>query len=159
MNAEPRILVVDDEDVVRRSHLRVLSNAHCSVRLAENGEAALQAMETDRFDVVLLDLRMPGMDGMTVLRQIKDRWPESQVIVITAYPTLETAKEAVRLGACDYLSKPVPPDEVIQATRGAVMEKRWALRKDGSAQEFEEKRRAGASAGPRGTQGVPVACN
>ncbi len=79
--------------------------------------------------------------------------------LITAYPTLEPAKEAVRLGACDYLAKPVPPDEVIQATRGAVMEKRWALRKDGSAQEFEEKRRAGASAGPRGTQGVPVACN
>ena len=148
-----KILVVDDEEVVRRSHLRVLTNARCSVESVENGEAALRAMEADRFDVVLLDLRMPGLDGMTVLKLIKENWPESQVIIITAYPTIETAKQALRLGAYDYLAKPVAPDEVINATHGAVIEKRWALHRD----ESNQSRLAGA--GLRGTQSAPANCN
>jgi DNA-binding NtrC family response regulator len=152
-----KILVVDDEEVVRHSHLRVLSNARCSVALVEDGEAALRAMEADRYDVVLLDLRMPGLDGMTVLKLIKANWPESQVIIITAYPTIETAKEAVRLGAYGYLAKPVAPDEVIHATHGAVIEKRWALHKDDS--NGESKRRARANAGLQDWQSAPVNCN
>ena len=66
---------------------------------------------------------------MQVLRTIKQRWPESEVVIITGYPTIETAKEAVRLGAYDYLAKPIGPVEVINATDGALTQKRWALRK------------------------------
>ena len=71
---------------------------------------------------------MPGLDGMDVLKIIKERWPDSEVVVITGYPTIESAKEAVRLGACDYIAKPVAPDDVIKAANDAMTHKRWALR-------------------------------
>ncbi len=125
-----KILVVDDEEVVRRSHMRVLSSVQCDVEAVADGEEALKAMEAKRYDIVLLDLRMPGMDGMSVLRTIKERWPESEVIVITGYPSFETAKEAVRLGAFDYLAKPLAPGEVIDVAHGALEQKHWALHDD-----------------------------
>jgi len=124
----PNILIVDDEEVVRRGFSRVLDGAHCRTATVGDGEEALRALARERFDVVLLDLRMPGADGITVLKAIKARWPESEVVVITGYPSVETAKEAVRLGACDYLAKPVAPETVINAAHGAVLHKRWALR-------------------------------
>lgn len=130
MIAQAKILIVDDEEVVRRSYLRALSQERCNVTATTNGTDALKTMGNESFDVVLLDQRMPGMDGMTVLKQIKANWPESEVIMITGYPGVEAAKEAVRLGAYDYLAKPVGPDEVIQAANGAMMHKRWALRQD-----------------------------
>jgi DNA-binding NtrC family response regulator len=99
-----------------------------------NGNEALRVMEQHAFDVVLLDLRMPGMHGMAVLKTIKGRWPESEVIIITGYPTVESAKEAVTLGAYDYLAKPVDPDDVINAANGAMLHKRWALRCDQKVQ-------------------------
>lgn len=127
MSAKPKVLVVDDDEVVRLSHLRSLKSAWCNAEAVWNGDEALRALEQQSYDVVLLDLRMPGPDGMSVLKTIKQRWPESEVIVITGYPTVETAKEAVRLGAYDYLAKPVGPIEVINATNGAMMQKKWAL--------------------------------
>ena len=131
MNANATILVVDDEEVVRRSHLRVLESVRCQVEAVGDGEHALQAMEAQRYDIVLLDLRMPGMDGMSVLRTMKRRWPESEVIVITGYPSVDTAKEAIRLGACDYLAKPLAPGEVIEAANSAMEQKHWTLRRVG----------------------------
>ena len=128
MNAKTRLLVVDDEEIVRRSHLRVLASVPCNVEAVPDGQQALAAMEAQSYDVVLLDLRMPGMDGMTVLKALKERWPESEIIVITGYPSIETAKEAIRLGAHDYLAKPCGPDEVIHATTSALKHKHWALR-------------------------------
>ena len=130
MSEQTKVLVVDDDEVVRLSYQRSLQAANCNVEAVVNGEDALQALEHKRFDVVLLDLRMPGMDGMSVLKAIKHSWPSSEVVVITGYPTVETAKEAVRLGAYDYLAKPVGPAEVINAANGAITQKKWALRKD-----------------------------
>jgi DNA-binding NtrC family response regulator len=127
MSAMTKVLVVDDDEVVRRSHLRSLCSIDCITQGALSGADALEAMERDPFDVVLLDLRMPGMDGMAVLEKIKEKWPESEVIVITGYPSIESAKEAVRRGAYDYIAKPVGPDEVISATHNALMHKRWSL--------------------------------
>ncbi|MDO8319510.1 response regulator [Rhodoferax sp.] len=124
------ILVVDDEEVVRLSYARSLASEHCKVEMVSNGQDALQVMGQRPFDVVLLDLLMPGMNGMTVLSTIKRRWPESEVIIITGYPALETAKEAVSLGAYDYLAKPAGPDDVINAAHGAMNHKRWTLRSD-----------------------------
>ncbi len=121
------ILIVDDEEVVRMSHLRTLAGLHCHVEAAWNGQEALRAMERQPFDVILLDLRMPDLDGMSVLKIIKERWPESQVVIITGYPSIETAKEAVRLGAYDYLAKPVGPDDVIKAANAAMLQKKWSL--------------------------------
>jgi DNA-binding NtrC family response regulator len=123
-----RVLVVDDEEVVRLGYRRVLSSDGFRVMAAGNGDEALDLMTGgDRFDVVLLDLRMPGMDGMQVLRTIKQQWPESEVVVVTGHPSIDTAKEAVKLGAYDYLAKPVVPEAVIRATTGAWTQKRWTM--------------------------------
>jgi DNA-binding NtrC family response regulator len=130
MNEKAKILVVDDDEIVRFSHLRILAGTHCKVELALNGIEALKLMEHGSFDVVLLDQRMPEMDGMEVLKTIKRNWPESEVIMITGYPTLELAIQAASLGAYDYLAKPLDPDEVINATNGAMMHKKWALRSE-----------------------------
>lgn len=133
MDDRIRVLVVDDEEVVRLSYRRVLSDGSFTVMAAGDGDEALNLMDGGRFDVVLLDMRMPGMDGMEVLRAIKQRWPQSEVVVVTGYPSIETAKEAVKLGAYDYLAKPVVPEAVIRATTGAWMQKRWALQRDSVA--------------------------
>jgi DNA-binding NtrC family response regulator len=132
MTDKAKILVVDDDETVRRSYLRSLGGAFRNVEAAPDGDGALQAMEKARFDVVLLDLRMPGKDGIAVLKTMKQRWPESEVVVITGYPTIETAKEAVRLGAYDYLAKPVGPAEVINATDAAMTQRKWTLHRDTS---------------------------
>ena len=134
MNQATKILVVDDEEVVRMSYLRALSGSSCEVESVKNGSDALQLMGEHAFDVILLDQRMPGMDGMLVLKAIKEKWPESEVIMITGYPAVESAKEAVTLGAYDYLAKPIGPDDVINAANGAMMHKKWMLRCDRQAQ-------------------------
>jgi DNA-binding NtrC family response regulator len=134
MNDKANILVIDDEEVVRLSYMRTLAGAHCNVQVVRSGQEAIAMMETKTFDVVLLDLRMPGMDGMSVLRVIKQRWPASEVVIITGYPEVESAKQAVSLGAYDYLSKPAGPDDVINAANGAMTHKRWALRCDQTMQ-------------------------
>jgi len=127
VDADTRILVVDDDEVVRLSYLRSLAGADWNVESVWDGNDALRVMEEKPFDVVLLDLRMPGLDGMEVLKAIKDKWPDTEVVIITGYPTIETVKEAVRLGVCDYLAKPVGPDDVINAARYAMTRKKWTL--------------------------------
>jgi two-component system response regulator HydG len=130
MGAKAKVLVVDDEAVVRESYLRTLSGVRYNVRAALSGREALRMMEAEHFDVILLDLRMPEMDGIEVLREIKKRWPECEVVIITGYPSIETAKEAVRLGAYNYLAKPVGPQEIMEAATGAVTQKRWAMKEE-----------------------------
>jgi len=129
MTDKNRILVVDDDETVRRSYLRSLEGMSCQVVAASDGEEALQSMEQKPFDVVLLDMRMPGQDGLSVLRTIKQKWPESEVVIITGYPTVDSAKEAVRLGAYDYVAKPVGPQDVINAADRAMTRKQWALQR------------------------------
>jgi len=129
MSDKARILIVDDDEVVRWSYLRSLQSVSRNVAAASDGEEALQSMEQSPFDVVLLDMRMPGQDGLSVLRAIKQKWPESEVVIITGYPTVASAKEAVRLGANDYVAKPVGPQEVINVADAAMTRKRFALRR------------------------------
>ena len=127
VNPTKNILVVDDEEVVRRAHVRTLESANRRVRAVSDGEQALRALEEEPYDLVLLDLRMPGMDGMSVLKAVKAGWPDAAVVVVTGYPSVETAKEAIRLGAHDYLAKPLAPEEVIAVTNGALDAKQWLL--------------------------------
>lgn len=138
MNDQARILIVDDEEVVRRSHLRSLAKLGCHAEAVADGYEALKSMERRPFDVILLDLRMPGLDGMSVLKAIRSRWPESQVVVITGYPTIESAKEAVRLGAQNYVAKPVGPDDVIRAANEAWTQKRWAIHRNRNDREAHD---------------------
>ncbi len=118
-----KVLVVDDEEIVRLSHMRTLAGQSCSVEAARGGEEALEKMRNGPADVVLMDLRMPGMDGLAALKAIKEKWPATEVVIITGYPSVVTAREAVRLGAFDYLAKPVDPDKVVAVANEAMAQR------------------------------------
>jgi DNA-binding NtrC family response regulator len=111
-NPYSQVLVVDDEAVVRTGIARVLEGQGLSVRMAADGNSALEIMEAETIDIVLIDIKMPGMDGIEVLKHIHTNYPETAVIMITGYPTIETAVESIKLGAIDYLTKPFRVDEL-----------------------------------------------
>jgi DNA-binding response OmpR family regulator len=106
------ILVVDDEKNIRLTLSQSLEPLGIPVQTAVNGEEALQKLGEGQFGLVFLDLKMPGMDGMDVLRRIKDDWPTIRVIIITAHGTIESAVEAMKLGAVDFVQKPFSPGEI-----------------------------------------------
>ena len=108
-----KILVIDDEDIVRLSCSRTLTPEGYDLRMAKNGEEGLKMLEEDSFDLVLTDLKMPNMDGIEVLANIKKRWPSIDVVIVTGYQTVETAVKAIKLGAFDYIEKPFTPDALI----------------------------------------------
>ncbi len=118
-----KILIVDDEEAVRFFIADALSRAGWKVHEADSGEAALAALSEQSFDVMLLDLRMPGMGGLTVMRQVKERWPEVTIIIMTAYASLDSAIEAVRQGAFDYLRKPCSVDDIMGCVNRAMAKK------------------------------------
>jgi two-component system response regulator HydG len=143
MKTRADILIVDDEQVVRLSQLRSLATANFEATAVGSGAEALSLMECRTFDVVFLDIRMPDIDGITVLKTIKQRWPESEVIIITGYATIDTPKEAVKLGAYHYLVKPVSPNDVVTAAKEAIRHKHWALRKINVRQEGDDPTECG----------------
>ncbi|RPJ01154.1 MAG: sigma-54-dependent Fis family transcriptional regulator, partial [Deltaproteobacteria bacterium] len=109
-----KILVVDDEPALRELLKRGLSQlGNYSVEVASNGEEAVEKIEKDIFDLVLTDLMMPEMNGMDLLKTIKGRRPEIIVIMMTAHGSIETAVEAMRLGANDYITKPIDFNEIL----------------------------------------------
>lgn len=115
-----KILVVDDEDIVRTSCSRTLVPEGYDVRLAKNGVEGLRMAAEERFDLVLTDLKMPDMDGIDVLRNIKEKWPETHVIIVTGYQTVDTAVKAIKLGANNYIEKPFTPDALLSAVTEAL---------------------------------------
>ena len=106
----PRVLVVDDERSMRELLSIVLRREGYDVLLAENGRTALSLLERESIDVLISDIKMPDMSGVDVLRAAKKIDPHILGIMITAFASTETAVEAMRLGACDYLSKPFDID-------------------------------------------------
>ena len=106
------VLVVDDEPIVRESIRDWLKEAGYQVATAETGEQALEMVERQDFSIMVLDLRLPGKTGIKVLKEIKAERPWIKSILITAYPSTETEKEARELGAVDYLIKPFAPDDL-----------------------------------------------
>jgi heterodisulfide reductase subunit A2 len=114
------ILVVDDEAIVRESIRDWLKDAGYEVSVAENGEEALKLIQKQNFGVMILDLRLPGMSGIDVLKKVKLTQPNIKSIIITAYPTMLTQEEASKLGAIDYLVKPVFPDKLEDLVRETV---------------------------------------
>jgi NAD(P)H-flavin reductase/CheY-like chemotaxis protein len=111
------VLIVDDEAIVRESIRDWLKDAGYRVATAESGEEALELIEKQDFSVMVLDIRMPGMTGITVLKEVKAQRPWIKSIIITAYPSSETVGEAKKLGAIDYLIKPVAPDDLERLIR------------------------------------------
>jgi two-component system, NtrC family, response regulator AtoC len=109
-----KILVVDDEFPVRDILQKGLSQmGGFSVEAAQNGREAIQKIENDLFDLVLTDVKMPEMDGLELLKAIKETWPEMMVILMTGYGSIETAVEAMKMGANDYITKPIDLNELL----------------------------------------------
>ena len=115
-----RILIVEDDEIFLRPLQRTLEVAGYDVSVTPSGEEALDALKGDDVDLVLTDKRLPGMDGVELVRRIRADHPDLAVIVMTAYGTIESAVEAVRLGAADYLVKPLEPAELLIVVRHAI---------------------------------------
>ena len=107
-----RILVVDDEEIVIRSCLRILGDGDYEVEAVQSGWEALRKIDESHYDVVILDIMMPKMDGLEVLQRVKESYPDVEVVMITGLSQIETAVRAMKLGAFDYLPKPFDPDEL-----------------------------------------------
>jgi two-component system alkaline phosphatase synthesis response regulator PhoP len=109
------ILVVDDEGAIRYSISKTLQRVGYQVHTAASGEEALEMMQRQDYDVVLTDIRMPGLTGVELLARIKEQAPDAVVILLTGYASLETAIESLRLGAHDYLVKPSSSQDIRQS--------------------------------------------
>lgn len=110
--AKHNVLVVDDEPIVCHSLRRILNKQSCQVEEAFDVDAAMQKMKLNKFDLIFLDLKMPKRSGMEVLKTIKELYPDTPVIMITGYASIETAVEATKLGAFQFVPKPFTPDEL-----------------------------------------------
>jgi len=127
MNA--RILVVDDEEIVLRSCKRILAGRDYEVETVADGSEALQLIENNHIDVLVLDIKMPGIDGLEVLQRVKETHPDIDVIMITGLHEIEAAVQAMKLGAFDYLPKPFDPAELQMAVARAL-ERRQLLQEN-----------------------------
>lgn len=107
-----KVLIVDDEPLVRDFLVETLSRKNLDVTAAEDGKKALQLLRDNEYDLVITDMKMPEITGIDVLRRVKELYPRTVVVVITAYATVENAVEAMRLGAFNYLLKPFTPDTI-----------------------------------------------
>ncbi len=120
MNSGGHILVIDDEPALRKTLARILQRAGFEVTSAESAEQGLAFLETTKFDLVYLDLRMPGLAGLDALTIIHANNPTLPVILFTAQPDLTSAVEALRRGATDYLLKPLKPETILERTRSVL---------------------------------------
>ncbi len=122
-----KVLVVDDDQDLRDNLMEVLSENGFSPDSAENGEIALEKLQDNMFDLVLLDSVMPGMDGLETLPLIKRTYPKTRVIMLTAFSTVNSAVEAMRSGADDYITKPFKIDELLVAIRRCLEEAKFGV--------------------------------
>lgn len=121
-----KILIVDDEEVARLTLAEILRLEGYDIKSVSSGEAAVEALRCEPFDVMILDLKMTGMSGMDVLHSVVDRLPDLTVIVLTAYGTIDTAIQAIRYRVHDYLLKPVSPEKVLESIENALDRKKTA---------------------------------
>ena len=137
MEASP-VLIVDDEKNIRLTLSQALETLELDTDTAVNGEEALAKLEAKHFGLILLDLKMPGMDGMEVLRKVREARPDIKVIIITAHGTIESATEAMKLGAVDFIQKPFAPKEIRELVTKVLDRDRIAADKAKSYEEHIE---------------------
>lgn len=128
MNAA-HILVIDDEPALRQSLARILQKAGYQVTTAENAEQGMSFIESDGFDLVFMDLRMPGIAGLEALKLIHNSYPDLPVVLFTAQPDLNSAVEALRSGATDYLLKPLKPEAILERAEKIISARQREKRK------------------------------
>ncbi|MCU0578707.1 MAG: response regulator [Desulfobacterota bacterium] len=120
---ECQVLVVDDEADFRETIVKRLQKRQLHVSGAESGEKALELMAAQPFDVVVLDVKMPGLDGIETLREIKKKNPLVEVILLTGHASMESGIEGMKLGAFDFVMKPAALDELMEKIRQAYEKK------------------------------------
>jgi len=129
MGISGHILIIDDEATLRHTLARIFQRAGFDVTTAANGQEGLALLAQHSFDMVYLDIRMPDMDGMEVLKTIHAKLPDTPVVLFTAQPDLNSAVEALRHGATDYLLKPLQPNDLIARTQTILARKEKERRK------------------------------
>ncbi len=147
MPAAMKILVIDDDESLRKGCVQTLSAEEYRVKDSESGNEALEMVSEESFDIFILDLKMPGMDGMEVLGLLKESDPASVVIVITGYATVETAVEAMKLGAYDFLPKPFTPEGLLAIVDRAAERKRLGLENICLRRELDDRTGRGGIVG------------
>ncbi|MDX1777391.1 MAG: sigma-54 dependent transcriptional regulator [Thermodesulfobacteriota bacterium] len=133
------VLVVDDEKIMQESCCRVLEKEGYTVSSADSGEAALEQCDRKSFDLVLLDLKMPGMGGIEALKRLKEMDPEVTILIMTGYPSIETAVRAIKLGAYDYITKPFTPDTLRLAVSRVLERKTLMVENQHLRQQLRSK--------------------
>ncbi len=122
-----RILIIDDEDIVRTSCRRMLEPEGYEIETVKSGSDGISTLSMNAFDLVFTDLKMPDMDGIEVLRRIKELRPDIEVIIMTGYGTVGTAVKAMKIGALDYIEKPFSPDELLNLTFRVLERKKLSI--------------------------------
>ena len=122
-----RVLLVDDETIFTKNMAKLLKFRGYEVTAVNSGDAAIRELEQNHFDVIVLDLKMPGMDGITTLKEIKKLGLFTETLILTGHGSIDSALEAMKLGAYDYLTKPCEIDELV-----AKIEAAWE-KKEGKA--------------------------
>lgn len=125
-----KILLVDDEEVFVRNMSKLLTARGYKVVTANSGDAAIRILEEQSVDVIVLDLKMPGMDGLMTLKEIQKLGLFTQTLMLTGHGSIDSALEAVKLGAYDYLTKPCEIDDLVAKIEGAWEKKDDAFKKD-----------------------------
>ncbi len=138
MNSKGSVLIVDDESGPRES-LRMILKSTYDVHTAENGQEALNFITEEKVDLVTLDLNMPGLSGIEVLREIKKLRPDIEVIVITGYGTLRNAREAINLGAGNFMSKPFNVADIIAAVSKAFERRSYNMKVKNLIEKLQAK--------------------
>ena len=121
---EFKVLVVDDEDDFRETLIKRLRNRKLQADGVASGYQALEKLRQTPMDIVILDVKMPGLDGIATLKEIKARYPEIEVIMLTGHASVESGIQGMQLGAFDYVMKPVPLDELLDKMRQAYERKK-----------------------------------
>jgi len=139
--AKERIAVIDDEEVMRISCKRILQKAGYGVDLYEDGVSGLEGIDESQPELVIVDLKMPEISGVEVIRRLKDKYPDMVIVVITGYATVESAVDSMKAGAYDFLPKPFTPDEFRLIVRRALERRRLAVEADRLKREKEAMER------------------
>jgi two-component system nitrogen regulation response regulator NtrX len=135
----PRILIVDDEPGIRQSLRGVFEDEGFTTEAVSSGEECLKKAEQDSYDLVLLDIWLPGMDGLETLRQLRSKSPRTHVIMISGHATIATAVSATKLGAYDFIEKPLSLEHTLLAVRNALSHKRLEQANDLLRHQLEER--------------------
>lgn len=138
MKQSGHVLIIDDEASLRQTMARILNRAGFEVTTVASGQESFAILQDHTFDMVYLDLRIPDMSGLDILKTIRAQFPELPIILFTAQPDLHSAVEALRRGATDYLMKPLKPEVVIERTQLVIGEQNKKKRKRAIVQQMEE---------------------